>query len=211
MKKSIFSFLLFNALSILAISAQDKVVHFVFTEFHPAKVLYKNGNITNTELNYHKATEEMVYTDDSGKKMAIYPIEKIDTVFIEGRKFVPEGRAFYEVIGTSKYPLYVAHKCRMSMVASNVGYGSSSTTAVENISSLSASGEVYQLKLPDNFKASSSTNYYIYNNGEYIKINKLKDIVSLFPDKESELNSFIKKEKIKNNEKGYLSLLNFIN
>lgn len=190
--------------------AQDKVVHFVYPQFKPATVLYNNGNVSNTELNYNKATEEMVYTDPSGKRMALYPIDKIDTVFLAEKKFVPVGRVFYEVAGVGKYPLYIAHKCRMSLVSSNVGYGNSSTTAVENISSLASSGEVYQLKLPDNYKASPSTIYYVKINNEFVKINKLKDLAALFPNKEKDLTAFIKKDKLKNNEGGYLKLLDYI-
>ena len=116
--------------------SQEKVAHFVFPRFEKATVLYKNNNQSNTELNYNTATEEMIYVGDAGRRMAIHPIDQIDTVYIAGRKFVPVGRAFNEVLLSGNIPLYVSYKCKMTQGGSSVGYGTSSTTAVDNISSL---------------------------------------------------------------------------
>ena len=111
--------------------------HFLFNQFRDATILYKNKKENRTALNYNKATEEMIYISPEGKNMALYPIDQIDTVYFDKRKFVPVDNRFYEVLSRNKYTLYASYRCRMSIQAQNIGYGTSSTTAVDNISSLS--------------------------------------------------------------------------
>ena len=63
--------------------------HFLFNQFRDATILYKNKKENRTALNYNKATEEMIYISPEGKNMALYPIDQIDTVYFDKRKFVP--------------------------------------------------------------------------------------------------------------------------
>lgn len=63
--------------------------HFIFDQFRKATVLYKNQKRTHATLNYNNATEEMIYTSQEGKNMALYPIDQIDTIYFDKRKFIP--------------------------------------------------------------------------------------------------------------------------
>ena len=162
--------------------------HFLFNQFRDATILYKNKKENRTALNYNKATEEMIYISPEGKNMALYPIDQIDTVYFDKRKFVPVDNRFYEVLSRNKYTLYASYRCRMSIQAQNIGYGTSSTTAVDNISSLNTSGEIYQLK----------------------KFTKAKELVKLFPDLKKEIALFIKKNRIKNNTESIVKIVDFI-
>ena len=209
MKKIFIIMLLFFAN--INVFSQEKVAHFVFPRFEKATVLYKNNNQSNTELNYNTATEEMIYVGDDGRRMAIHPIDQIDTVYIAGRKFVPVGRAFNEVLVSGNVPLYVSYKCKMTQAGSSVGYGTSSTTAVDNISSLMGSGALYEFKLPDNVKATPSKNYYIGLNGDNVKVSKLKSLAKEFPQLENQIEQYIKDNKLKNNDIDFINVIEFIN
>ncbi|MCS2955999.1 T9SS type A sorting domain-containing protein [Bacteroides salyersiae] len=77
--------------------------HFLFNQFRDATILYKNKKENRTALNYNKATEEMIYISPEGKNMALYPIDQIDTVYFDKRKFVPVDNRFYEVLSRNKY------------------------------------------------------------------------------------------------------------
>ena len=172
--------------------------HFIFDQFRKATVLYKNQKRTHATLNYNKATEEMIYTSQEGKNMALYPIDQIDTIYFDKRKFIPVDNRFYEVLTQDRYTLYASYRCRMSVRAQNIGYGTSSTTAIDNISSLNTSGEIYQLKLPENYKAEPYVWYYIEIANELNKFSKAKELIKLFPDLKKEITSFIKENRIKN-------------
>lgn len=186
--------------------------HFVFDQFRDATILYKNKNESKTPLNYNKAMEEMIYVSAEGKNMALYPINQIDTIYFGDRKFVPVEKRFYEVLlQNNRYVLYASYRCRMSARAQNIGYGSSSTTAVENISSLNAEGEVYQLKLPDNYKSDPYVVYFIKKDGmEPDKFSKIKELTRIFPDYKKQITAFIKQNKIKNNAEGIIETVRFI-
>lgn len=187
--------------------------HFVFDRFMDATILYKNKKSARTQLNYNKAMEEMIYVSADGKNMALYPISQIDTIYLGERKFVPvEEKRFYEVLlNDNSLVLYASYRCRMSVRAQNIGYGSSSTTAVENVSSLNAEGEVYQLKLPENYKSDPYEIFYIRRNGvEQEKFSKVKELPKLFPEHKKEISSFIKQHKIKNNPEDIIKTVRFI-
>lgn len=194
------------------VMGQNAGNHFVFDRFRDATILYKNKNESKTPLNYNKAMEEMIYISAEGKNMALYPINQIDTIYFGERKFVPVEKRFYEVLlQNNQYVLYASYRCRMSVRAQNIGYGSSSTTAVENISSLNSEGEVYQLKLPENYKSDPYVVYYIEKNGaELDKFSKVKELTRIFPDSKKEISSFIKQNKIKNNTEDIIEAVRFI-
>lgn len=206
------SLLIVLSCSTTYVMGQNAGNHFVFDRFRDATILYKNKKETRTKLNYNKAMEEMIYVSDDGKNMALYPINQIDTIYFDGRKFVPVEKRFYEVLLNDKqYVLYASYRCRMSVRAQNIGYGSSSTTSVENISSLNAEGEVYQFKLPENYKSDPYVVYYIVKDGiELDKFSKVKELTRIFSDHKKEISSFIKQNKIKNNPEDIVQTLQFI-
>lgn len=184
--------------------------HFIFDQFREATVLYKNQKRTHATLNYNKATEEMIYTSQEGKNMALYPIDQIDTIYFDKRKFIPVDNRFYEVLIQSRYTLYASYRCRMSVQAQNIGYGTSSTTAIDNISSLNTSGEIYQLKLPENYKAEPYVWYYIEINNELNKFSKAKELTKLFPNLKKEITLFIKENRIKSNTQDIVEIVQYI-
>lgn len=184
--------------------------HFVFPEYQEGQIVYKNKKVNKVELNYNKATEEMVYTGSDGKKMALHPIDQIDTIYFEKRSFIPSGNSFEEVLLSGKYPLYASYHCRLSIGAQNIGYGSSSTTAIDNISSLNTGGEMYQLKLPENYKVEPYTIYTIEINGKRERFRRIKEVIKIFPERKKEIMNFQKKNKLKNDNEGIIQLIQHI-
>ena len=142
--------------------------------------------------------------------MALYPIDQIDTIYFDKRKFIPVDNRFYEVLTQSRYTLYASYRCRMSVRPQNIGYGTSSTTAIDNISSLNTSGEIYQLKLPENYKAEPYVWYYIEINNELNKFSKAKELTKLFPNLKKEITLFIKENRIKNNTQDIVEIVQYI-
>lgn len=184
--------------------------HFVFPEYQKGTIVYKNKKTNQVELNYNKATEEMVYTGSDGRKMALYPIGQIDTIYFGKRRFVPLENHFEEVLLSGKYVLYATYRCRLSIGAQNIGYGSSSTTAIDNISSLNTGGEMYQLKLPENYKVEPYTLYTLEVDGRREHFRKIKEVAKIFPERKKEIMSFLKKNKLKSNNEGIIQLIQYI-
>src|SRR4051794_30152198 len=101
--------------------------HYVFEAFQKGKVLQKSGEVHELELNYNALTSEMIFIS-GGQYLALADPEKVDTVFIGNRVFIPGDKKFYEVLTRTPSPLLEEYTCTMKEPGSNIGYGMTSTT-----------------------------------------------------------------------------------
>ena len=147
-------------------SQVTEIFHYIFPEFVTGSVLMKDGTSHQALLNFNVATEEMIF-DQNGQKLAFADVTRkgLDTVFIENRKFVLlDDSKFAEVIHQNGYTLMVQYKCRVIPPGKPSGYGGTSqTSSVTSYSSLMGSGQLYELKLPDDFKVNPYNVYWLDN------------------------------------------------
>ena len=68
-------------------SAAVQLSHYVFDSFSKGKVQLKSGTFSEQSLNYNILTGEMIF-DNGGRLLAINDPKGVDTVFIQGRKFI---------------------------------------------------------------------------------------------------------------------------
>lgn len=180
----------------------------MFPEFSKGVVLMKNGVKNETSLNYNCLTEEMIF-NDKGTKLALGQLEQIDTVFVNGRKFLPWNNRFIELIYHSTYSLFAEHKCKIKDPGKPAAYGGTSqTSATTSYSSYFSGGQVYDLKLPEGTETNPFTEYWLRKNDKLVKFLNVRQLVKLFGEKE-----VLCKEYIKNNDVKYddqESLVNFI-
>jgi len=189
--------LLFFCLAGAQARAQDAVAltHYVFATFTNGKVLQKNGSTDAANLNYNVLSKEMIFEASPGQYMALADPEKMDTVFIQDRKFVPVGsNGFYELLTGTPYPLLLEYTCTIREPGSDIGYGMSSvTTASPAVKSLIQSGGAYSLKLPDGFQVVTSASFWILKDGKYQKANNAKQWMALFPGKKEVISGWVRK------------------
>ena len=175
--------------------------HYLFPEFVMGKVLMKNGTEYKTLINYNSLTEEMVY-ENNGKKLAIGKdaIDKIDTIFVNNRKFVSLNKTFVELVSHSTYDLFVEHKCKIKDPGKSAGYGGKSeTTAITSYSSFYSGGLLYNLNLPEGYEVKPYVYYWIKKNGEFKHIENMQQLKKYYPDKKALFKSFVKEHNIKFN------------
>jgi hypothetical protein len=209
----LFSSLFIVFVSVTSVIGQDKTTtHYLFPEFYTGKVLMKTGNIEESRLNYNSLTEEMIF-ETKGKYLALTNIGLIDTVYIQNRKFIPVGKVFYEVPVNMKMPLLIKHTCRVIPPGNPTAYGGTSeTTSVTVINILFQSGRAYNLKLPDDYKINAKTDFYLKSENNYIRINKVKQVIKCFPEKEREIKEFVKLHKTDfDNKEDLIDLIIFCN
>jgi hypothetical protein len=145
-------------------------------------------------MNYNSLTESMVYIRGSNHLELTNP-EIVDTVFIQGSKFIPVKGAFYEVLDRGDMPLFLQVKSDLKPVGKDAGYGSTShTSATTTYSSYNASGLNYNLKLPPDYTVETS---YIYWINKTVSFETERQFLKLFPEKADELKAFIKKNRYK--------------
>jgi hypothetical protein len=204
---------LFMMLGLCYSTAQENttvISHYIFPEFTKGTVLNKDGKRINALLNYNTITQEMLFLKDN-TPMAISNRENIDTVFILNRAFIPVEKEFYEQVTHLATPFFVKYFCRVIPPADPVGYGSTSqTTSVTQYKSLVTSTEVYKLQLPVDYKIVPEESYWLRINGSFQRISNSKQIMRLFPAKESEIKQYIKTHKIRfNNREELVRLIKF--
>lgn len=112
-----------------------------------------------------------------------------------------------------KIPLLIKHTCRVIPPGKPTAYGGTSeTTSVTIINNLFQSGRAYDLKLPDNYKISTSAIFYLKSRDNIIRINKVKQVVKCFPEEEKEIKEFVKVNKTNfDNKKDLVDLIIFCN
>jgi len=211
--KQIFLFLLaFSACQITLGQAKGlELTHYLFPEFSKGTVLMKNGMKNMTTLNYNSLTEEMIF-ENNGVKLALSQLEMIDTVFVNGLKFVPINNKFFEVVYQSKYTLFAEHKCNIKDPGKPAGYGGTSqTSATTSYSSYFSGGQVYELKLPEGFQTKPYENYWLRKNGALNKFISIRQLSKLFTEKEDLFKTYVKKQEVKyENRTSLIDLIKFL-
>jgi hypothetical protein len=121
-----------------------------------------------------------------------------DTVMLNGCKFIPVGKAFYEVLVKQPIALFIQHKGNLLMAGKPVGYGGTSQVSSSNyISSLELSGLQTNLALPKDYIVNPAPVYWIRAGDKWSDFTTEKQFLALFPDKAALLKSFIKENRIK--------------
>ena len=167
--------------------------HYIFPEFTKGTVLMKSGQQHQAMLNYNTLSEEMIF-EDKDRKLAISKEEKekVDTVYIAGRKFfVLDGR-FVELVYRSVYELYAEHRCDVKYPGKPAGYGGTSeTTSVSTYSGVYSGGILYELKLPDDYKIKPYVIYWLKKEGEIRKFASLKQLNNIFSDRKALIKEYV--------------------
>jgi len=196
--KRVFYLLIFSLLFFDGYSQEkmQNITHYLFPEFTKGVVMMKTGVKNESLLNFNSLTEEMIF-ENKGIKLAISNIEKIDTIYIKGRKFFPLNGKFLELILRSKYDLYAEHKCRIKDPGKPAGYGGSSqTSATTTYSTFFSGSQVYDMKLPESFETKPYSLYWLNKNGELIKFVSLRQLSKVFGEKSSQFKKYTKEHNV---------------
>lgn len=176
--------------------------HYIFPEFKNGTVLMKSGQQHQALLNYNTLSEEMIF-EDKGRKLAISKEEKekVDTVFIEGRKFFVLNGRFAELIYRSGYELYAEYRCDVKYPGKPAGYGGTSeTSSISTYSGVYSGGILYELRLPDDFSIKPYLIYWLKKDGKINKIVNLKQLNKVFGDRKDQIKEYVGSNKTDYND-----------
>ncbi len=178
------------------LQAQDDSTHYVLPQFELGQVKLKDGHTEIALMDYNTLTQEMIFYKN-GIMLALDSIEKIDTIYLESRIFIPHDKVFYELLVKGPVSLFVQHKTNPVSAGNPSGYGGSTETgAATNLSSLSNSVHTYKFKLPEGYHVVDATLFWIKKNNTFYKANNSSQIRKIFPEKSKEINKFIKANKL---------------
>src|SRR5665647_1121712 len=190
--------LLFCAIaSTIPVKAQedtpDGLANLVMPRFEQSVIKLKNGKSYNAVMNYEKTEEQMIILRN-GQFFLFNDKQAVDTILIGDRNFVPAETGFYEVLVNAPVSLFMQHKGRLESSGSAVAYGTKSNTAgITHITTIYGPEGAIVLKIPENYKVIDVSAMWINKDGNMNKVSNKKQFLTLFADKKSDLDQYIKK------------------
>jgi hypothetical protein len=178
-------------------TSSGSMPQYLFAEFTKSDIKMKSGQAQTQEMNYNTITEKMVFTRDK-KYYDLTNPEMIDTIILQNCRFVPAGKAFYEVLVSGPVSLFIQHKGDLMSAGKTVGYGGTSQVASANyINAIELDGLQVNLQLPSDYIVKSSPVYWIRKGDEWFSFTGEKQFLKIFPDNASQIKGFIKENRIK--------------
>ncbi len=170
---------------------------YLFDSFSNGKIVRKDGKTETMLLNYNIVTGYMVFVRNDQYYDLANP-EMVDTIIIQNCKFIPAKKVFYEVLFSGTIGLFADHKGSLQAPAKEAGYGTTSELAATDIlSSINRSSGIYNLPLPREYLVKKSVVYWISKGNDMFDFVNEKQFLKLFPDKATELKTFIKTNRLK--------------
>lgn len=193
-------------------NSDGSMPQYLFSQFSTSVVRLKNGQVQTQNMNYNTVTEKIVFTKGDNYYDLTNP-EVIDTINIEGYKFVPVGKSFYEVLYNGKTSLYIQQVSSLYPAGKPVGYGGTSQTAsADYISSIKLSGLQWNLKLPAEYMVVLKPVYWIRKGNEWSDFINEKQLLKIFPENAGVIKQHIKSDKVRfDKPESLLKLMEFIN
>ena len=191
-------FFLFSVVSNAQENQENKVAtrsFYLLPDFKEARILFKTGLEKNAVFNYNVVTEEMVY-NNQGEFMAL-EMPGIDTIYLAGKKFIPFGKIFYEVVSAPPALLFVRHHSKLINRGKPVGYGGySQTAATTSLTSVTTNGTFYKLEVPAEFDLNDITSILISRGKQFYEINNTRQLLKAYPEKKAVIKDYVKEHKI---------------
>ena len=190
-------FILLCILPIFAMAQDKENEAYLFNKFEKGVALYKGGNQIQSFFNYDLISGKIVFKDGNTVMELANP-ELFDQISVGDRVFkYIKGETFYEKVDINNLDLYIEWKSQLISQGKNVGYGSSQSSAVNDVSHLSQNGSTYNLNSSEKFNLIPKNSYYVQLKGKYKRFNSAKSLAKLFKNHEDEILKYIDSEKIK--------------
>jgi len=170
---------------------------YLLKEFSGGLVKMKNGSRSGALLNYNTVTEKFVFSKN-GELYDMTNTELVDTVLVDGRKFIPVGKIFHEVLVEAPVLLFIQHRSSLIPPGAPSGYGGTSQVSnTKSYSSIELESGRYNISLPTDYTVRPDPVYWIRQGVAYESFINEKQFLKIFPGREDELKRFIKQNKIK--------------
>jgi len=200
MKKISLIILIISILPLIALSQRNmdgSMPQYLLDDFTDGRVKMKNGQELTEYMNYNTVTERMVYIKED-KYWDLANPQMVDTVYLDGRKFVPSGKHFNEVLVMGKYKLFVRNKGTLMSAGAEVGYGGKSQLAATDVlTTVDLASGRYNLPLTEDFIVNPSPVFYIESEAGITEFTGEKQFLEVFGDKSTIIKDYMKKNKLR--------------
>ena len=184
------------------IKAQNQPL-FIFDQFINAKIHFKNHSVTVAPMNYDAANDKM-YFKQGNDLMELTNAALIDSISWAGKRcFVPYDQGYLERVKLENGTVFIQWRIKNINVGSKGAMGTVTQAKVEqvNIRALGVfSAEDARINSADVYQKKTRNDYYLSINGNLKKVSTIKQLIKLYPNHKSAIESFVENEKIKMEE-----------
>lgn len=211
-KLTLLLFCLMPALIFGQPSSETVPPHYLFPAFGKAVVKWKAGGYQPANMNYNTITEEMIFNQNE-QLLAVDKLETIDSVYLNGRVFIPVNNKFFEVAYNGSITLLIQHRKTLIDGGKPAAYGGTTqTSSVTPISSISSGGNIYKLKLPDSYSTKDATLFWIKVNKKQRNFINEKQLIKILPEKKDAITAYTAKFQPNfRNAEDVLALIRYLN
>jgi hypothetical protein len=197
--KKFFVFMLFSLLSLAAFCQKyrDSIFQkkgYLFKEFSKGKVLFKNGAILSYRLNYNTNNDGITFIQDD-QFLALTNFSDIDTIYLNGKKFVPIDEKFYYVATTTSSPLLISYLNKPRPIVATTDFNGTSKQSKNNVSNTISDYYVND-GFKDNYAVEFERNYWIRISDKLYKANTENQFFKIYPSKRETIKDFVQKNHI---------------
>ncbi len=153
-------------------------------------------------MNYNTLTREMVFIHND-VKLAVADEESthIDTIFIEGRKFVPFRSAMAEVFIGEGFAFYCEHISTVTFGGKPVAYGGKSHSSTSSsYAMLVNEASLYELKLPDQAEINPVNIYWLEKKDFSKSFTSLSQVKKYYQQQSKPMSAYLKKHRVRFND-----------
>ena len=167
---------------------------YLFTDFIEGSVLLKSGSTEKAQLNYNTNNQTVSFMQ-GGQYMELTGLENIDTVYIDGNKFIPYHEKFYKVVtATTDMPLLALVNNKpipQSAAIEHSGLDKRSSNTV----GYNATGVYSNRNFKSRFELTYQKQFFLQKGKLLLKAGSQQDIINAYPDKKEAIRSFVKNNK----------------
>lgn len=170
---------------------------FLFPEFIKGEAIMKKGEKQAALMNYNMVSEKMVFRQGD-KIFEMTETDRVDTVIVQTRKFVPVGKIFHEVALKGNISFFVQHKGELMLPGKPAPYGGTSyTSSSSTVASMEYDSRYVNVELPSDYNVIYKPVFWIRKEGVMSDFIGEKQFLKIFPENDAELKKYIKVEKIR--------------
>lgn len=183
----------------VAINAQsgDQTSALLFENFTQGTVRFKNKPATQAMLNYDMLKQEMLFLDGSNQ-MILQELHTIDTIYVDGRKFVPQRNVFIEKLNIGSQVVYIEWKMNAFTKLKEEGMGIVSQgggTEALNVSRTQSGETGTTRNITYDYKYNNS--YYLLSGKKMQKFSTIQGFLKLYPKEHAkEIQEYVSEHKI---------------
>ena len=166
-----------------------------FPGFIKGKVYYKSGTFSDARLNYNLLSGEMEYLQAMDTLSIANPDDIRMIVMAEDTFLVDKG--YLELMMDGKVQVALKKFYQLKDVLKKDSYGAaSSASATESYGSLQTQGQVVKLISSEDRVFEKVNKYYLSTAGSGFMLFNKKKVMQLFPQQESVIKDYLKKNKV---------------